>query len=260
LDFSAGSDNFNAIAESIKNKVPMKDIMSNYSARGDRATAFATAIGDDMRAATGIDVASQIRPNDYANIFSQSERRVAAGLTPENIGAAAAKGSRLKTAGVLNNQIQAGDRLVETLDASLEEGGGKKYKNIPGPIAQDLAADYVKILMGSGQMSEGEIKNAQQATAKGKAAEWFNYWTGSTQTVGSQEFLALLHRRSRQLTSKIRNQYKNQVRTTEEEVPPEKLGDMTGAPEIPELTTRAEVAKLKSGTEFIYNGVRHTKK
>jgi hypothetical protein len=121
--------------------------------------------------------------------------------------------ARGNTAKTLNNQRAAAQRAISTFDDALSQANGK-YENIPQWMYRDLASDYAKILVASGQIAEGSVDKVMQMSAQGKIAGMWNYLTGDTKTTAPQKVLQLMHDRIKALSTDLDKQYSNQVQGT----------------------------------------------
>ena len=121
--------------------------------------------------------------------------------------------SRGQSAKTLNNQRMAAQRALSTFDDASAKYQGH-YENIPDWMYRDLASDYAKILMSTGQIAEGSIDKIMQKTGKAAIVNLWNYATGDTKTTAPDKVLSLLHNRIRALGTDLDKQYYNQVQGT----------------------------------------------
>ena len=104
----------------------------------------------------------------------------------------------------------AAQRALSTLDDAYDKSSGS-YKNVPDWMYRDLASDYAKILVASGQISEGGVDKIMQKSAKGAVVEIYNRLTGDTKTTAPEKVLTLLHDRIKALNTDLDKQYYNQT-------------------------------------------------
>jgi hypothetical protein len=120
------------------------------------------------------------------------------------------KTARQQAAATLLKQRMAGQRAISTFDDALNEFGD--YENIPNWMYRDLASDYAKMLVATGQIAEGSVDKVMQMSAKGLVVELWNFVTGDTETTAPQKVLALMHNRIKALTTDVEKQYYNQIK------------------------------------------------
>jgi hypothetical protein len=118
--------------------------------------------------------------------------------------------ARANTAKTLNNQRAAAQRAISTFDDALNKSNGK-YENIPNWMYRDLASDYAKLLVSSGQIAEGSVDKVMQASAQGDLSKMWNYITGETETTPPQDVLKLMHDRIKALGIDVDKQLANMV-------------------------------------------------
>jgi hypothetical protein len=121
------------------------------------------------------------------------------------------------TAKVLNNQRQAADRLISSMDQSLTKYGS--YERVPAWMYRDFAMDYAKLLLAGGQIGESAVDEVMQKTAKGEIVGAWNFLTGDTKTTASTDVLRLMHDRAKTLKTDLDIQYENQRTGKENPLP-----------------------------------------
>jgi hypothetical protein len=130
-------------------------------------------------------------------------------IEPDVLEIKIAQRARENTAKTLNNQKQAAQRAISTFDDALKDNG--TYENIPNWMYRDLASDYTKLLVSTGQIAEGSVDKVMQASAQGDLSKMWNYITGGTETTPPQEVLRLMHDRIKALAVDVDKQLANQV-------------------------------------------------
>jgi hypothetical protein len=166
---------------------------------------------------------------------------------------AQARGQSAKT---LNNQLQAAQRAVSTFKDALNKYG--QFENIPQFLYRDLASDYAKILMATGQIAEGSVDKVMQASLAGDIVKAYNYATGDTKTTAPQKVLQLMYNRISGLQTDIEKQLSNQVSGGNMPI----SSDASTAPENPLSPTPAKPKGIKAPLvpeTRVVNGVSYTK-
>jgi hypothetical protein len=118
--------------------------------------------------------------------------------------------ARGQTAKTLNNQRMAAQRAISTFDDALNKYG--HYENIPEWMYRDLASDYAKILVSTGQIAEGSVDKVMQKTGKAAVVNLWNFATGDTKTTAPDKVLSLLHNRIKALNVDLDKQFYNQTK------------------------------------------------
>jgi hypothetical protein len=138
-------------------------------------------------------------------------------LAPDIVSGKIEKTARAQTATVLDKQRMAAQRAISTLDDAYNKSQGN-YDNIPEWMYRDIASDYAKILVSTGQIAEGSVDKVMQKSAKGAIVQLWNWGTGDTKTTAPGKVLSLLHNRIKALNTDLDKQYNNQVTGQNNEV------------------------------------------
>lgn len=211
------SGNFNQVADDFKSQIYASPALMNiaklyaYGHMSEQETmakvpGFNKASGPARLALT--EVATEINPP----VFDDSGNLIG-GFNPKGFGISrkVEDQSRSGAGVVLNKQRMAAQRALSTFDDAYDKTKGT-YQNIPDWMYRDLASDYAKILVASGQISEGGVDKIMQKSAKGAVVNLYNFVTGDTKTTAPDKVLTLLHDRIKALNTDLDKQYYNQVK------------------------------------------------
>jgi hypothetical protein len=230
-DFQLGSKDRKLAEYFVDNNVPLDLAYSTYSG-------FSGKSGKrDALLSTMIDIANEkgiaYDPGDakagFAEKVSKGQRlgalsndvitkegdlthtRAMANLSPDVQTGKIEQQARGQTSKTLNTQRMAAQRALSTFDDAYDRLTNK-HENIPDWMYRDLASDYAKILVSSGQISEGGVDKIMQKSAKGAIVNIWNYATGDTKTTAPEKVLTLLHDRIKALNTDLDKQFYNQTK------------------------------------------------
>jgi hypothetical protein len=215
-----------------------------YSAQGSIAKEkFATSHA--VKSAT-------LTPDIISGEANKANAVAAAKLEPNVTSPTIEKQARGNTAKVLNNQRSAAARALSTFEDAKNKTNGN-YDNVPDFMYRDLASDYAKMLVASGQMSEGSVDKVMQGSASGAVVKLWNYATGDTKTTAPQKVLSLMHDRIKALSTDLDKQYYNQVQGTNLPVNSNQNTNPLRTSQdrsIPKVTDASSYKSVSSGSQY----------
>jgi hypothetical protein len=217
----------------------------NYDAQGS----ITTAKGQMAHAAKAGTLSSDIIEKEANKAHAIARAK----LTPDVTSPTVDKMARANTAKTLNNQRAATQRALSTFEDAKNKTKGT-YENIPDWMYRDLASDYAKILVSTGQIAEGSVDKVMQKSAKGSIVGLWNMATGDTKTTAPEKVLRLMHDRIKKLGTDLDKQYYNQVQGTNIPINSDQsTNPMATSEDSPHATPKnqAEYDALPPGSTYI---------